>query len=138
MFLVIADANNAVIQAEPIDAVKQEITTIEQTVDANGDPNNMAGGKQSPFNHQMIFLILMIVIIYFFLFRGPRQKQKKHQQMVQQMQKNDRVRTIGGILGTVIEVRDNEVVIKVDEATNTKMKVVKGAIAEILKEEKTN
>jgi preprotein translocase subunit YajC len=52
--------------------------------------------------------------------------------MVQSLKKNDRVRTIGGILGTVMDVRDDEIVLKIDEATNTKMRVIPAAIATVL------
>ena len=52
--------------------------------------------------------------------------------MVQALAKNDRVQTIGGILGTVIEVGDDSVTLKVDEANNTKMKVAPAAIARVL------
>ena len=54
--------------------------------------------------------------------------------MVKALGKNDRVRTIGGILGTVIDVKDNELTIKIDESNNTKIKVVPGAIAEVIKD----
>ncbi len=57
--------------------------------------------------------------------------------MVAALKKNDRVRTIGGILGTVLDVRDDEIVLKIDEATNTKMRIVPSAVATVLGEGKT-
>jgi preprotein translocase subunit YajC len=56
--------------------------------------------------------------------------------MVKSLQKNDRVRTIGGIFGTVIEVRDKEVIIKIDESNNTKMRVSPNAISSVVGDEK--
>ena len=50
------------------------------------------------------------------------------------VKKGDKVRTIGGILGTVVDIRDDEVVIKVDEATNTKLHLVRSAISKVLAE----
>lgn len=121
----------AVVVSESVDTAAeevQEIVSLDGTpVDVN-DPNSV-GGKQSAFNPQMIFLILMVVVIYFFIFRGPKKKQKQHKQMVQSLEKNTKVRTIGGIIGTIVEVRDNEVVLKIDENNNTKIKIIKGAIA---------
>jgi len=83
-----------------------------------------------------VMMALMFVVLYFFMIRGPRQKQKQHEQMLKAIKKNDRIQTIGGILGTVLEVRDDEVLIKIDEATNTKMRITRGAVSRVLGEEK--
>ena len=48
------------------------------------------------------------------------------------MQKNTRVQTIGGILGTVIDVGENEITLKIDETNNTKIKVMPSAIARVI------
>lgn len=129
---LLAEANQPVI-SESIDA-----TDAEEVISQNGspaDPNTSTAKPQSPFNPQMIFIVLMIAVVYFMLFRGPKQKQKKHDQMVSSLAKNDRVRTIGGIIGTIVDIRDDEVILKIDESNNTKMKVIKGAIATTLKDD---
>jgi preprotein translocase subunit YajC len=77
---------------------------------------------------QLVMLGLMIVVFYFLLFRGPRKKQQEHKQMVQTLEKNDRVRTIGGIIGTVVDIKGDEITLKVDESNNTKIKIVSSAI----------
>jgi preprotein translocase subunit YajC len=46
------------------------------------------------------------------------------------------VQTIGGIIGTVVESRENEVVLKVDETSNTKIKFSRNAIHRVLTDEK--
>jgi preprotein translocase subunit YajC len=102
------------------------------------DSNAPAAGGQRPtsfFSTQLIFLVLLFVVMYFLLFRGPRRQQQQHRQMVQSLKKNDRVRTIGGIFGTVIEVKGDEVVLKVDESNNTKLRVSTSAISKNLSEE---
>jgi len=81
---------------------------------------------------QILPLGLLFVLMYLMLFRAPRKKQQEHQKMVSAMKKNDRVRTIGGILGTVLDIRDDEVVLKVDENNNTKIRVIPSAIAEVI------
>jgi len=75
---------------------------------------------------------LMIVLFYFILFRGPHKKQQQQKQMVQSLKKNDRVRTIGGILGTVVDIKGDEITLKVDEANNTKIRVASSAIGKKL------
>ena len=81
---------------------------------------------------QMIFLVLMFVILYMVMFRGPKKKQQQQKQMIQSLRKNDRVQTIGGILGTVIEVGENEITIKIDESNNTKMKVLPSSVSKVI------
>ena len=56
--------------------------------------------------------------------------------MVQGLQKNDRIRTIGGILGTVVDIKDDEITLKVDESNNTKIKIVSSAIGRNLTKDK--
>ena len=56
--------------------------------------------------------------------------------MVQSLQKNDRIRTIGGIIGTVVDIKDDEITLKVDESTNTKIKIASSAIGKNLSQEK--
>ena len=51
--------------------------------------------------------------------------------MLKNMKRGDRVMTAGGILGTVVDVRDAEVVLKVDESTNTKIKFSRDAIKRV-------
>jgi preprotein translocase subunit YajC len=60
--------------------------------------------------------------------RGPRKKQQEHKQMVQSLKKNDKVRTIGGIIGTIVDIKDDEITLKIDETNNTKIKVIPSAI----------
>lgn len=85
--------------------------------------------------NMMLWIMLPILLLYmFFMFRGPKKKQQEHQKMVSSLSKNDRVRTIGGIFGTVLDIRDEEIVLKIDESNNTKMRVSPQAIATVLTE----
>ncbi len=126
-----ADGNDAPsgIASEPVTSQGQTSTTAPGNVPA--DPNAASGTAQrkSPFgNSSWIFIGLMFVMMYFILFRAPRKKQQQHKQMVQALAKNDKVRTIGGIIGTVVDVKGDEVVLKVDESNNTKIRVSASAI----------
>lgn len=86
-------------------------------------------GKKPGGYGQFILLGVMFLFIYMMMFRGPKKKQQKHTQMVQALQKNDRVKTIGGIIGTIIEVKDDIITLKIDESNNTKIKITVGAIS---------
>jgi preprotein translocase subunit YajC len=97
------------------------------------DPDANVGDKLG--NMPMLFIFGGLALMMLFMSRGNKKKQKKHQTMVKSLQKNDKIRTVGGIIGTVLDVRDDEIVIKIDETNNTKMKVIPSAIASTLSED---
>jgi len=112
------------ISSEPISSDEQTTTTVQT------DPNEpVTTTRRSPFGGtQLIFLALMFVLMYLILFRGPRKKQQQHKQMIQSLSKNDRVQTIGGIIGTVVDIKEDEITLKIDESNNTKIKILRSAI----------
>lgn len=84
----------------------------------------------------MFMLLLMVGLFYFFIVGGKRKEERKRQDMLNQLAKGTRVQTIGGILGTVVEAREQEVILKVDETTNTKIKFSRSAIHRVLDDDK--
>lgn len=98
---------------------------------AEGGNDGQSGGGGTLF----IGLILAMLVFYVITLRGSQKDKKKRQQMLDAMAKNDKVLTIGGIIGTVVLVKDNEVVVKVDETNNTKITFARSAIQKIITEE---
>ena len=128
------DGSNAPsgISSEPVNSEGQPSTTDPAgSNDTAPAPRGPAFGPQ-----QFIFFGLMFVLMYVILFRGPRKKQQQHKQMMAALGKNDKVQTIGGIIGTVVDVKDDEVTLKIDESNNTKMKVIRSAIGRNLSKDK--
>jgi preprotein translocase subunit YajC len=124
------NAEQTVVTMEPTTPAGETTTSTQQ----NGAPAASDGTTpKAPANPWMSF-----VMMYFMLFRAPKKKQQEHKKMVESLKKNDRVRTIGGILGVVLDVRDDEIVLKVDEANNTKIRVIPSAIAMVIAEDKKN
>ena len=82
----------------------------------------------------MLPVLAAIALYYFMILRPERRKQAGHRSRLDQLKKNDRVVTIGGIYGVVMNVqRDtDEVTLKIDEANNTKMRVTFGAIGRVV------
>lgn len=72
-------------------------------------------------------LILIFVIFYFMIFRPQKQKQSEHQMMIASLKKNDEVITMGGIHGTIVNIKDNTFVIRVDD--EVKIEVEKNSIS---------
>src|SRR5207244_12496148 len=85
--------------------------------------------------NQFFPILLIILVFYLFLWRTKRTDDRKRTDMLGQLKRGDRVQTIGGILGTVIEARDSEVLLKVDESSNTKIRFARSAIHKVLEEE---
>jgi len=85
----------------------------------------------------LIPIIPIVVLFYFMIMRPQRREQARRQTMLEAVQKNDRIVTAGGIYGVVTNVHReaDEVTIKVDEATNTKLRVTLSSIARVLGDE---
>jgi preprotein translocase subunit YajC len=115
----------------------QEQTSTSQPAAAVKDVNAPGPQKTRGFDPMtLIFLGLLLVFMYFILFRGPKKREQEHHKMIQSLKKNDKVRTIGGIIGVIVDVKDDEITLKVDESTNTKIKVLPSAIGKNLTDEK--
>jgi len=72
-------------------------------------------------------IILIFVIFYLLLIRPQQKKQKEIIKMRNELQKNDKVVTNGGIIGRIYSIKGDVVVLKVDD--NVKIEVTKSAIA---------
>lgn len=79
-------------------------------------------------------IAIMFVLAYFLLIRPQRREQAARRNMLEAIKKSDRVVTIGGIYGVVTNVRRDadEVTIKVDESTNTKIRLTFSSVARIV------
>jgi preprotein translocase subunit YajC len=90
---------------------------------------------------QILTLVLPIgILFYLFLIRPQRREQAQRQALLNAIKKNDRVVTIGGIYGIVTNVHReaDEVTIKVDETTNTKLRLTLGSIARVMADESSS
>ena len=84
---------------------------------------------------QMVPYLLMFVIFYFVLLAPMRKQQKKQKEMLATLKKGARVVTSGGIHGTVAQVEDQIVWLKVGDTT--KIKIDRSAIGRLLADEDT-
>ena len=88
-----------------------------------------AGG--GPSQLPLLFVILATFgIFYFILIRPQQRKQKALKKMIEALKKGDRVMTSGGIFGTVVGMKDDIVVLRIDE--NTKIEVIKNAVSTVV------
>jgi len=99
------------------------------------------GGNAPPPGGGMFSMLLPFLAIgflfYFLLIRPQRQEQSRRKEMLSAVKKNDRVITAGGIYGVVTNVHAeaDEVTIKVDESTNTKLRITLSSVARVFGDE---
>ena len=95
-----------------------------------GDPSagGQAGQQSSLF--MFVWLGLMIVLFYFMLIRPQKRREKERQALLAAVKTGDRVLFAGGLLGTVANVKDKTLVIKI--ADGVKVEVLRGAVSQVL------
>lgn len=80
----------------------------------------------------LIGLALFMGVFFYMTTRAQKKEKEQKARMLDELKKNDRVMTIGGIIGTVVSVADNKVVLKIDEATNTRMTCLKRSVQQVV------
>jgi len=89
-------------------------------------------GQPAPNPIAGLFPIFLIFAIFYFLLIRPQQKQqKKHREMISRLSKNDEVVTNGGIHGTVVNLDEETVTLRVDD--NTRIKFQRNTISFVKK-----
>ena len=80
-------------------------------------------------------IVLIVIVMYFFIFNSKRKTDKERKDMIAALKKGDRIQTIGGALGSVVLIEGDEVIVKVDETTNAKIRFVRSAIQRVITDE---
>ena len=78
----------------------------------------------------LLMPIVLIAVMYFMMIRPQMKRQKEHRAMLDKLSRGDEVLTNGGIAGTVIEIGENFITVEI--ADNVRIRVQKGAIANVL------
>ena len=76
----------------------------------------------------LLMLVLMIAIFYFMLIRPENKRKKEAEQMRSSVKKGDKITTIGGIAGTVVDVKENNIVLETS-ADQVRIEFAKWAIS---------
>ncbi len=97
---------------------------------AGGPP---PGGGANPFSFIFPLMIGLLLFMIISSVLGQRKQRKQKDAMLGSLRKHDQVQTIGGVLGSVVEVRDHEVVVETDRASGTRIRFSKTAIQQVLK-----
>lgn len=80
-----------------------------------------------------IFPLALIFLIFYFILIRPQQKQQQEfKKMLENLKKNDQVVTIGGVHGTIVNIKDKTFIIRVDD--NTRLEIDKSAVVRVEKQ----
>ena len=106
----------------------------------NETPPEGDGNGQPPCSWQTLLLMGGVFVIFYLLLIRPQQKkqkeaERKKQEMLDNLARNDHVMTIGGIHGVVTNVGDDEITIRIDDKTDARMRVSRDAVSRVLGEE---
>lgn len=88
--------------------------------------------SEGPNILQVLFPYAVIFVIFYFLvFRPQKQKQEEAKAMLAAVKKNDQIITNSGIHGTVVNVKETTIVVRIDD--NARMEINKDAVATVKK-----
>ena len=88
----------------------------------------MAGGQGQGGLMSFLPLVAIIVVFYFFMIRPQMKKAKDQKKYIEALKKGDKILTIGGIYGKIVEVNeDGTMLMEVEDGT--KMKISKNAVS---------
>ncbi|MEZ6102602.1 MAG: preprotein translocase subunit YajC [Pirellulaceae bacterium] len=92
------------------------------------------GGGIAQVLMQVLPFAAIGILFYLMLIRPESQKRQQLAQKLSELKKNDRVVTVGGIYGTVVNVTkdSDDVTIRIDENNNTRVRILRSAISRIV------
>ncbi|MEA1937762.1 MAG: preprotein translocase subunit YajC [Pseudomonadota bacterium] len=80
---------------------------------------------------QLLPILLIFVVFYFLLIRPQQKRMSEHQTMINKVRRGDKIVTVGGLIGNISRmVGEDEIVVELSE--NTKVRVMRGYIANVL------
>ena len=113
-------ATGEVVENAPVTTSEVAVeTTTTQQDPASATETEQAQQQGSPWT-MWIMLALIFGVMYFFMIRPQKKQQKELQKFRDSLQKGDKVVTIGGVYGTVVEVKDATVLVEVDNGVKVR------------------
>ena len=95
---------------------------------ATTQPAKVKGKPPKSFEWFLPVMIGGFILLYIWMSRVKKKEQRRRKEMLEALKKGDKITTIGGIVGTVMNVKEDEVTMKVDETTNTRMTFARWAV----------
>ena len=113
------------------------MTTLAQTTaPSTPGPTQPAPPAAQLFSSWATPLMIGLLVLWFFSLRSKKTQDRQRQDMLSQIKRGDRIETIGGVLGKVVDVEETKVLLKVDETSNTKIWFSRKAIHRVTEQDK--
>ena len=103
--------------------------TATTTQDSAAVPYELSAEKMMQDN--LLILGLLFFIFYFLLIRPQQKRLKKHQEMMKNLTKGDKIVTGGGIIGTISKLEEGDIVV-VDIAQDVSVRITRASVSEVL------
>ncbi|MBU0503151.1 MAG: preprotein translocase subunit YajC [Candidatus Omnitrophota bacterium] len=91
----------------------------------------MPTGQQVNPLLNLLPLVFIFIVFYFLLIRPQKSKEKEQHKMLDALEKNDEIVTVSGIHGTIVNVKDKTITLRVDD--NVKIEMEKSCVAYVKK-----
>lgn len=121
------------LSTESTEQTTGDASTLQPGAPAGQAPTTRPAPGWAQTIYQMLPIIVIGLLFYFLIVGGSRKREKQRQALISTLSRGDRVTTIGGIIGSVVDSTGDEVVLKVDENTNTKIRIIRSAVASVVK-----
>jgi preprotein translocase subunit YajC len=114
----------------------QTVTAATSAATSQGTQGTQPPGFAALLTNPIVPVVLGMIVLMYVMNRSKRNQDKQLKDQLSQMKRGDKVMTIGGVLGNVVQVEDSRVLLKVDENSNTKIWFTREAIRRVVNEEK--
>lgn len=112
--------------------LSEDSQSLPAASEGSGAPAPTSSGPFGP-NFLLIGMFALFAVIIFTQISAGRKEKKARAEMMNALGKHDKVQTVGGIIGSVIEIKGDELMLRVDEASNTRIRVARSAVQKVLK-----
>ena len=102
---------------------------------ASAPTSQPAPGWAQVLNNPLILVAVLFLVMMIMTSKSKKRQERERTDMLAGMKRGDRVQTIGGILGKVVDVEEGKVLLKVDENSNTKIWFRRDAIHRVVGDE---
>lgn len=94
------------------------------------------GGGDNGMFMMLIMIVPFMLIFWLLLVRPQKKEEERRMNMYKSLKKNDKVYTVGGIIGIVhtVDLEKKEIVLKLDDSNNTKVKFLISAVASVIQD----
>lgn len=133
--VVLAQAGATLEQGQPVNVpgTPGGLSATESSTGQLGGSQSGSNSSKTGFPPMLMLVMVFFVVMIFMTSMGGRRDRKRQASMLAGLTKQDKIKTSGGIIGTIVEIHGEELVIRTDESSNTRIRMSRGSIQQVLK-----